>query len=67
MIIHILCLYIGFTVGLSLMDYIDIKDQHYLHMCKYSLLHPFLAILFSPLNFPFYLVILISDKIKGNN
>ena len=65
MIINLLCFYIGFTMGLSFMDYLDIKNDYFLHLCRYSVFHPFIAILLSPLTFPFYLIILISYKIKG--
>lgn len=64
--INLLFLYIGFTLGISFMDFWDIREHCYLHLCRYSLVHPLVAILFSPITFPFYLAVLIFDKIKGN-
>ena len=63
--INLLYLYIGFTLGISFMDWYNIRDKHYLHLCKYSILHSALAILLSPITFPFYVAVLIFDRLKG--
>ena len=60
----LLALYIGFTVGLCLMDYISIRENYHLHLYKYSMLHLAFALILSPITFPFYLVVYIKDKFK---
>jgi len=52
---ELLIFYIGFTMGMCFMDYLDVKDNIDIHMYRRSIFHITLSILLSPFTFPFYL------------
>ena len=57
----LLIFYIGFTAGICIMDYLDVKNTIDVHIYKRSLFNVVLATLFSPITFPIYLL----SNIKG--
>ena len=62
--IELLFLYIGFTIGMCLMDYVSVRENYYLHMYKNSCFHILVSLLFAPITFPFYLIIYIERKVR---
>lgn len=64
---ELLLLYIGFTMGMCVMDFISIKENYYLHLYKYSYFNFIFTLLFSPILFPFYLFVYIKNKIQEHN
>lgn len=61
---ELLIFYVGFTMGLCFMDYLDVLDNADFHLYRRSIFHITLSMLFAPITFPFYLGIFISSKIK---
>lgn len=62
---ELLIFYVGFTMGLCFMDYLDVKDNANIHLYRYSIFHITLSLLLAPITFPFYLIISIKNKIEG--
>lgn len=56
--------YIGFTMGLCFMDYIDVKNDVDIHLYRYSIFHIAVSLITAPITFPFYLLLVIKDKVK---
>lgn len=62
--IEFLCLYIGFTLGFCLMDYVGVREHYYLHLYRTSPFNIFISLLMAPISFPFYLIIYLQNKFK---
>lgn len=62
---ELIIFYIGFTMGLCFMDYLDVKDNIHIHLYRRSIFHITLSMLLAPLTFPFYLIIAVKNKIEG--
>lgn len=63
---ELIIFYVGFTMGLCFMDYLDVKDNGHIHLYRHSVFHITLSMLIAPLIFPFYVINLIVNKIKGS-
>ena len=63
MITNLLYLYIGFTIGLCLMDYISVYNIK-LNLYKVSPFNLVISLFLSPFVFPIYFIILIKNKVK---
>ena len=61
---ELLIFYVGFTMGLCFMDYLDVKDTN-IHLYRRSIFHITLSMLLAPITFPFYVIRYISSKFKG--
>lgn len=48
--------YLGFTIGLCFMDYIDVKNTIDLHIYKRSMFNLIITMILAPFIFPFYLL-----------
>ena len=62
---ELLIFYVGFTVGLCFMDYLDVIRQTEFQMYRKFVFPIWLAILISPIAFPFYVINWAINKIKG--
>lgn len=62
---ELLIFYIGFTIGLCFMDYLDVIRQTEFQMYRKFVFPIWLAILISPIVFPFYVINWAINKIKG--
>jgi len=58
----LLVFYIGFTMGMCIMDYLDVKNTIDVHLYKRSIFNVILATLFSPITFPIYLLLNIKGR-----
>ena len=61
---ELLIFYIGFTMGLCFMDYLDVKDTD-IHLYRRSIFHITLSMILAPITFPFYLINYLKDILKG--
>lgn len=62
---ELLIFYVGFTMGLCFMDYLDVKDEMGLHLYRNSIFHITLSMLLAPIAFPCYLIVYFKNKIEG--
>lgn len=62
---ELLIFYVGFTMGLCFMDYLDVKRNTHIHLYRNSIFKIVISLLISPITFPFYLIISIKNKIEG--
>ena len=62
---ELIIFYVGFTMGLCFMDFIDVKNHWNLHMYRHSLFNIVFTMLFAPLVFPFYVIKNILGSAKG--
>lgn len=53
---EIIIFYLGFTMGMCFMDYLDVKDNVDIHMYRRSIFHITLSMLLAPITFPCYLI-----------
>lgn len=61
----LLVFYVGFTMGLCFMDYLDVIRQTDFQMYRKFVFPIWIAILISPIAFPFYLINWVFNKING--
>lgn len=62
---EIIIFYLGISMGLCLMDYLNVKNEVDLQMYRRSIFPSIVAILISPIVFPFYFANWLINKIKG--
>lgn len=62
---ELLIFYIGFTAGICFMDYLDVKNELNIHLYRTFTFPLLIALILSPLIFPFYVINYINDKVQG--
>ena len=54
--------YVGFTMGLCFMDYLDVKGGTRIHLYRNSIFKLLFAMILAPITFPFYVI----KSLSGN-